>query len=164
MTINRVYISSMDSPLGLIVIKATAEFIIEISFADTPLPVDDTIPPVLKNCKKELTEYFNGERTSFTIPVAPAGTDFQHEVWTAITQIGYAGTTTYGELSKLLGDEKKSRAVGAATGKNPIAIVIPCHRLVGSNQDLTGYSGGLWRKKWLLEHEAEHGRGVKKLF
>jgi len=160
----KVYITSMQSPLGLLVIKGTDEAIIEIMFADTPLPTDHKIPDVMKQCIVQLEEYFEGTRQSFDIAIAPQGTDFQIQVWELLLRIGYAGTETYAELSKLLGDEKKARAVGNATGKNPIAIVVPCHRLLGSDNSLTGYAGGLWRKQWLLDHEAEHGRGIKKLF
>lgn len=154
----------MQSPLGLVVIKGTDEVITEITFASTPLSTDKQLPEVLKQCIKQLEEYFAGTRTTFTLPIDPTGTEFQESVWDILQKIGYASTASYLELSKLLGDEKKARAVGAATGKNPIAIVVPCHRLIGSDNNLTGYAGGLWRKKWLLEHEAQHGLGIQKLF
>jgi methylated-DNA-[protein]-cysteine S-methyltransferase len=154
----------MQSPLGLLVVKGTDEAIIEISFADTPLATDAHVPDVLQQCLHQLHAYFEGKLTQFDIPIAPLGTSFQVQVWEMLLQIGYASTSTYAELSRLLGDDKKARAVGNATGKNPLAIVVPCHRLVGSDNSLTGYAGGLWRKQWLLDHEAEHGRGIKKLF
>lgn len=160
----KVYFTSMQSPLGLLVIKGTGEAIIEISFADTPLPTDKQVPELLQRCIKQLEAYFEGTLTHFDLPIAPEGTDFQVQVWELLLQIGYASTSTYAELSRLLGDDKKARAVGNATGKNPLAIVVPCHRLLGSDNSLTGYAGGLWRKQWLLEHEAEHGRGIKRLF
>lgn len=154
----------MESPLGLIVIQANEEAITSVQFADTPLPIDAEVPDHVRQCVEQLTEYFNGTRTTFDIPIQPNGTPFQENVWEILQEIGYAGTTTYLALSKLLGDEHKSRAVGAATGANPIAVIVPCHRVVGSDGSLTGYMGGLHRKQWLLEHEAHHGRGVRTLF
>lgn len=154
----------MQTPLGLIVIKGTAEAITEIAFADTPLSVDKQLPEVMKRCVQQLQEYFDGKRTDFDLPLQPEGTMFQENVWTILQRIGYASTASYRELSQLLGDEKKARAVGAASSANPIVIVVPCHRLLGSDDSLTGYVGGLWRKQWLLEHEAHHGRGVRTLF
>lgn len=154
----------MQTPLGLIVIKGTAEAITEIAFADTPLSVDKQLPEVMKRCVQQLQEYFDGKRTDFDLPLQPEGTMFQENVWSILQQIGYASTASYRELSQLLGDEKKARAVGAASSANPLVIVVPCHRLLGSDDSLTGYVGGLWRKQWLLEHEAHHGRGVRTLF
>ncbi|HNV99583.1 MAG TPA: methylated-DNA--[protein]-cysteine S-methyltransferase [Chitinophagales bacterium] len=161
---HHLYITSMQSPIGLIVIQANDEAIISVQFADTPLPVDEHVPNHVHECVRQLTEYFAGKRTAFTVPIQPEGTDFQENVWKVLQEIGYAGTSTYLELSKLLGDENKSRAVGAATGANPIAVIVPCHRVIGSDGSLTGYMGGLHRKQWLLEHEALHGRGVQRLF
>jgi len=160
----RIYITSLQSPLGLLVIKGTTTAVRSVEFADTPLPIDARIPEILKQCIKELGEYFEGKRTEFTVPLEPEGTDFQENVWKALMEIGYASTKTYSTISLLLGDERKARAVGAASGANPIAILIPCHRLIGSDNSLTGYAGGLWRKQWLLEHEAHHGRGIRSLF
>ena len=94
----------------------------------------------------------------------PVGTFFQSSVWNQLLEVPYANTASYLDLAKKVGDEKSVRAVGAANGKNPIAIIIPCHRIVGSNNSLVGYAGGLWRKQWLLEHEAQFGLGVLKLF
>ncbi len=164
MSVERLYITSMQSPLGLLVVKGNAEAIVEVQFAETPLPTDSHVPEHMKQCILQLEEYFAGKRSSFDLPIRPQGTPFQQNVWDILLQIGYAGTSTYLELSKLLGDEKKARAVGAATGANPIAVIIPCHRLVGSDHSLTGYAGGIWRKQWLLAHEALHGRGVQRLF
>ena len=101
----------------------------------------------------QLAEYFAGKRRSFSLDLAPAGTEFQLAVWDVLRTIPYGSTISYGEQALRLGDVRKSRAVGAANGRNPISIVVPCHRVIGSDGTLTGYGGGLPRKKWLLEHE-----------
>jgi len=103
----------------------------------------------------QLDEYFAGRRTGFDLPLAPAGTGFQQRVWHALCEIPYGDTTSYGALARQLGSPDASRAVGLANGRNPIAIVIPCHRVIGADGSLTGYGGGLDRKRWLLDHERE---------
>ena len=113
-----------------------------------------TIPAVLKDAVEQLEEYFEGNRTVFELQLNPSGTDFQKKVWEALLQIPFGKTISYLELSKQLGDAKAIRAVASANGKNPLWIVVPCHRVIGTNGDLTGYAGGLHRKKWLLEHES----------
>ncbi|EAQ42582.1 methylated-DNA--[protein]-cysteine S-methyltransferase [Polaribacter sp. MED152] len=111
-------------------------------------------PELLQNCVTQLKEYFNGERASFDLTVNPKGTHFQIKVWKSLLNIPYGKTRSYLEQSKTLGDAKAIRAVAAANGKNPLWIIIPCHRIIGSDGSLTGYAGGLWRKKWLLNHES----------
>ncbi|MBU3010229.1 methylated-DNA--[protein]-cysteine S-methyltransferase [Polaribacter vadi] len=111
------------------------------------------IPEVLQDCVTQLEEYFKGERASFNLTVNPKGTSFQKKVWKALLDIPYGKTRTYLQQSKFLGDIKAIRAVASANGKNPLWIVIPCHRVIGSDGSLTGYAGGIWRKKWLLAHE-----------
>lgn len=106
----------------------------------------------------QLDEYFAGTRTTFTLKLSPAGTDFQRSVWLALLQIGYGQTSSYGEIAKRIGKPKASRAVGAANGANPLPIVIPCHRVVGSAGKLTGFGGGLPTKQWLLAHERGEGQ------
>jgi len=108
---------------------------------------------VLARAAQQLTEYFDGSRTTFDLPLEALGSAFEHRVWNALRTIPYGATTSYGELAKRLGDVSATRAVGAANGKNPIPIIIPCHRVVGSKGELTGFGGGLDRKRWLLEHE-----------
>jgi len=108
---------------------------------------------LLPEVASQLAEYFAGRRRSFTIPLRLTGTPFQQEVWTALQDIPYGETTTYGELAQLLGKPQASRAVGLANGKNPVSIIVPCHRVVGSTGGLTGYGGGLDRKRQLLAHE-----------
>ncbi|WP_405564639.1 methylated-DNA--[protein]-cysteine S-methyltransferase [Polaribacter sp. Asnod6-C07] len=111
------------------------------------------IPEVLQDCVTQLEEYFKGKRASFNLTVNPKGTTFQKKVWKALLDIPYGKTRTYLQQSKFLGDVKAIRAVASANGKNPLWIVIPCHRVIGSDGSLTGYAGGIWRKKWLLAHE-----------
>ncbi|WP_016989767.1 methylated-DNA--[protein]-cysteine S-methyltransferase [Flavobacterium sp. ACAM 123] len=111
------------------------------------------IPEVLQECVMQLESYFEGKRNDFSIKLNPKGTDFQQKVWKALVEIPYGKTRTYLEQSKVLGDVKAIRAVASANGKNPLWIVVPCHRVIGTDGSLTGYAGGLWRKKWLLEHE-----------
>ncbi|AQS94078.1 cysteine methyltransferase [Polaribacter sp. BM10] len=110
-------------------------------------------PECLQDCVLQLQEYFNGQRASFNLTVNPKGTSFQKKVWKSLLDIPYGKTRTYSQQSKYLGDVKAIRAVASANGKNPLWIVIPCHRVIGSDGSLTGYAGGIWRKKWLLAHE-----------
>jgi methylated-DNA-[protein]-cysteine S-methyltransferase len=112
-----------------------------------------SVPFCLQECVVQLEEYFNGKRASFGLTVNPKGTDFQKKVWKSLLQIPYGKTRSYLEQSKVLGDVKAIRAVASANGKNPLWIIIPCHRVIGSDGSLTGYAGGIWRKKWLLNHE-----------
>ena len=108
---------------------------------------------VLDRTEEQLQEYFAGKRTTFDLALEPSGTDFQLKVWDLLRKIPYGVMTSYGELARALGDPQKSRAVGAANGANPIPIIVPCHRVVGSKGELTGFGGGIERKRWLLEHE-----------
>ena len=146
------------SPIGLIEIIGTTEAITEIRFLSddetkTTNPVNTDLPQVLKQCRAELVEYFAGQRQQFSVALAPQGTPFQQSVWQALLDIPFGQTSTYLAISKRINNEKAIRAVGQANGRNPISIIIPCHRIVGSDRTLIGYGGGLWRKKWLLEHE-----------
>lgn len=111
---------------------------------------------VLESCMEQLNDYFSGKSVSFNLPLNPEGTAFQHRVWEELLKIPYGETITYMELAIRLGDVKAIRAVGAANGRNPIAIIIPCHRVIGAGNKLTGYAGGIWRKKALLELEMKH--------
>jgi len=112
-----------------------------------------TIPQSLQEASKQLIEYFEGKRTTFDIKLNPEGTAFQKKVWNELLAIPYGKTKTYKEMAKCLGDPKCIRAAASANGKNPLWIIVPCHRVIGSDGSLTGYAGGLWRKKWLLDHE-----------
>lgn len=142
----------INTPLGTAKIKGDENGVSVISILQEG-EISKVIPVELKDAVKQLQEYFDGKRTTFNFPINPKGTDFQQKVWKALLEIPYGKTTSYMDLSKKLGDVKAIRAVASANGKNPLWIVIPCHRVIGSDGSLTGYAGGLWRKKWLLEHE-----------
>lgn len=153
-----------ESPLGLLEIKGDENAIHAVSFDIQPNGKKENTNGIIAECRKQLEEYFSGNRKKFDLKLNPVGTFFQASVWKELLEIPYANTASYMDLAKRIGDEKSVRAVGAANGKNPIAIIIPCHRIVGSNNKLVGYAGGLWRKQWLLEHEAQFGLGILKLF
>ena len=107
--------------------------------------------------RRQLAEYFSGTRRDFDLPLAPSGTAFQQQVWTALRTVPYARTASYGDIARAIGNPRGVRAVGLANGRNPLSIVVPCHRVIGRDGSLTGYGGGLERKQWLLAHEAAHG-------
>lgn len=142
----------IKTPLGIATIVGDTNGVFEISVADQGI-VSEEIPAVLVEAVTQLKEYFDKKRTHFDFKINPKGTDFQQKVWESLLEIPYGKTRTYLEQSKQMGDVKAIRAVAAANGKNPLWIVVPCHRVIGSDGSLTGYAGGLWRKKWLLEHE-----------
>ncbi len=142
----------IDSPLGITKIVGDDAGVSVISILETGI-VSTEIPDALKQAVFELEEYFLGKRMVFSFKLNPTGTAFQQKVWEALLKIPFGKTMSYLELSKNLGDPKAIRAVAAANGKNPIWLVVPCHRVIGTDGSLTGYAGGLWRKKWLLEHE-----------
>lgn len=142
----------IKTPLGIAEIIGDENGVSSISVQDQGT-ISVTIPTELQNAVNQLNEYFEGIRTDFDFKLNPKGTDFQQKVWKGLLQIPYGKTRTYLEQSKILGDVKAIRAVASANGKNPLWIVVPCHRVIGSDGSLTGYAGGLWRKKWLLEHE-----------
>lgn len=159
-----------QSPIGLVRIAGTDQYISTLSFEDSiqrpPLSAQQKkqMPELAIHTIEQLIQYFQGERRNFEIPVNQEGTNFQQGVWQELMNIQYGKTISYLELSRRLGDPKAIRAVAAANGKNHVAIVVPCHRVIGSKNDLVGYGGGLWRKKWLLEHEQKIAHGVLTLF
>jgi len=142
----------IKTPLGIATIIGDENGVSEISVSQEG-EVSIIIPAVLQEAVLQLQDYFEKKRTSFDFKINPKGTDFQIKVWNALLEIPYGKTRTYLEQSKFLGDIKAIRAVASANGKNPLWIVVPCHRVIGADGSLTGYAGGLWRKKWLLEHE-----------
>lgn len=143
----------INTPLGLTEIQGDENGISKIYIRDENVEITSKIPSKLKEAVLQLQEYFDGKRTHFTFLLHPSGTEFQKKVWQELLNIPFGKTCSYLELSKKLGDVKAIRAVAAANGKNPLWIVVPCHRVIGADGSLTGYAGGLWRKKWLLEHE-----------
>jgi len=155
-----------QSPIGLLKISGTESCITNSSFIDNKEDIEQTsaLTPILQQCIEELIAYFNGARRTFEIPVAQQGTQFQSKVWGELLNIDYGKTISYMTLAKRLGDPNCIRAAAASNGKNHICIIVPCHRVIGSNNSLIGYVGGLWRKKWLLDHENKIANGVQTLF
>ena len=157
--------TTYHSPLGTLQITCTETALCSLRF----LNADDATEATAENeltaqVVQQLDEYFNGTRQLFQIPIVQEGTAFQTKIWSLLQEIPFGKTISYRDLSKRFGDVKAIRAVAAANGKNNVAILVPCHRVIGSNQSLTGYAGGLWRKQWLLAHEAKYSRGVQELF
>lgn len=148
----------IKTPLGIAKIIGDEDGISIISVSDEG-DSSSTIPTVFQEAVSQLNDYFEGKRIDFTFKLNPSGTEFQQKVWRGLLEIPFGKTMSYLELSKKLGDVKAIRAVASANGKNPLWIVIPCHRVIGTDGSLTGYAGGLWRKKWLLEHENPTAQG-----
>ena len=152
-----------QSPIGRLDIVGNEQGIQAILFVDKTRsteveasqtnPTEEHWPVPVKQCFEQLDEYFAGSRTDFELTLAPEATEFQQKVWDALLEIPWGHTLTYGKIAGQIGQPKAAQAVGAANGQNPIPIIVPCHRVVGSNGNLTGYAGGLWRKEWLLKHE-----------
>lgn len=146
----------INSPLGVAKIIGDVNGINSVSILNSNEKISNNIPEVLEDCVLQLNEYFNGDRKQFSLKLNPMGTAFQQRVWKTLQTIPYGKTISYLELSKQLGDIKAIRAVANANGKNPLWIIIPCHRVIGSDGSLTGYAGGTNRKQWLLEHESPY--------
>jgi methylated-DNA-[protein]-cysteine S-methyltransferase len=145
-----------NSPIGLIEITGTEDLITSLYFVDDELNPHPKSNSYLENCTTQLDEYFNGKRKDFNLKMEPDGSEFQKKVWNELRNIRYGETKSYLQVSKILGDVLAIRAVANANGQNRISIIIPCHRVIGSNGSLTGYAGGIWRKKWLLQHEKKY--------
>ena len=145
------------SPIGELLLTASDTGLTGVYFESSRhvprLEEQGTPNGVIEQATRQLGEYFAGTRTTFDLPLEARGSAFEHRVWDALRGIPYGTTTSYGALARRLGDIKATRAVGAANGKNPIPIIVPCHRVVGARGELTGFGGGLDRKRWLLEHE-----------
>lgn len=152
------YSSIIHSPLGILELIYSDEAISGLGFIneeEKSLELN-SIHPLFIETQTQLKSYFEGKLKQFDLPLKPNGTDFQKRVWNELLTIPFGETNTYLGMAKQLGDEKVIRAAGSANGKNPIGIIIPCHRVIGSDGSLVGYAGGLWRKKWLLELEAKY--------
>ncbi|UYQ94386.1 methylated-DNA--[protein]-cysteine S-methyltransferase [Chitinophaga horti] len=154
----------IDTPLGPLEIKGNGQFISGVNFREQAGVSSEDVPPLLRECARQLREYFAGERLDFDLPLSQKGTDFQLGVWQKLCDIPYANTISYQQLANRINNPKSIRAVGTTNGRNQISIIVPCHRVIGSNGTLTGYAGGLWRKKWLLEHENKVKHGSQTLF
>jgi methylated-DNA-[protein]-cysteine S-methyltransferase len=157
--------SYIQSPIGILEIQATQHHIHSVRFLDKTQSFKQSVDnPLSKLCVAQLQEYFAGKRKDFSIPTQQDGTDFMQEVWENVSDIPFGKTASYLDLAKLAGDEKLTRAVGTANGKNQLAILVPCLRVIGSSGKLTGYAWGLSRKQWLLDHEAKVNNTYAKLF
>lgn len=157
------YQTSFKSQLGFLILKSDGQFVSGISFSENDIQEQNSCE-VLAKCKEQLENYFSGRSIAFDLPLKPEGTEFQEKVWAELLKIPYGETITYMDLAVRLGDPKAIRAVGAANGRNPIAILIPCHRVIGAGNKLIGYAGGIWRKKILLEIEMKYNPTKRTLF
>ena len=142
-----------ETPVGKLCIGEEDGVIVRTTWSKIPTEYILEETELILQCKMQLDEYFRGERKTFDLPLAPKGTDFQKKVWNALQKIPYGETKTYGEIAAAVGNPKAARAVGMANNKNPIGIIIPCHRVVGANGKLVGYAGGMDKKEWLLQIE-----------
>lgn len=143
----------IDTPVGPLLISGTNEYIEAVNFTEEPETAFPQPPHLLLDCAQQLHEYFAGDRKVFELPIQQPGTDFQQTVWDQLTRVPFGQTISYLQLAHRIGNPKSIRAVGTTNGKNQLAIIVPCHRVIGANGMLVGYAGGLWRKRWLLEHE-----------
>ena len=147
-----------DSPVGILELSATDKGLSGLYFVEEKNE-DEILNGILENTIQQLDEYFNEGRKEFDIPIDVEGTEFQQRVWGELIKIPFGITKTYLDVAKNLGDRNSLRAVGLANGKNKISIIIPCHRVIGAKGELTGFGGGIWRKKWLLDHESKYIQG-----
>ena len=159
----KVYKAYLNSPIGLIEITGSKDAVLKVSFAEDKFETEFKTNNCVNECALQLEQYFNGGRKEFELKLEPEGTEFQRKVWDELLKIPFGYTKSYLFISKMIGDTLAIRAAAKANGQNPIAIIIPCHRVIGSDGSLTGYAGGLWRKKWLLEHEQKFSEGEKQL-
>jgi methylated-DNA-[protein]-cysteine S-methyltransferase len=146
------YYGYYASPIGLIEIGGTATGVTSLSFVER-CRADFDSHSMLDQATRQIDEYFDGRRHAFDLPIDLQGTPFQREVWQQLLKVPFGQTVSYQDIANVIGHPRAARAVGAANGRNPISIIVPCHRVVGSDGSLTGYGGGLWRKEWLLRHE-----------
>ncbi|MEI4623055.1 methylated-DNA--[protein]-cysteine S-methyltransferase [Bacillus pfraonensis] len=145
------YRAYYDSEIGLLEITANDEGITSVIFVEERK--EETKNQIVEQCLTELDEYFHQKRTEFTVPLSAIGTQFQKSVWDALYTIPYGVSASYLDIAKKVGNTKAVRAIGGANSRNPISIIVPCHRVIGKSGKLVGYAGGLWRKEWLLKHE-----------
>jgi len=149
---DQVYTSYIQSKIGYLIIVASEQYVQEIRFSDEQPDRGET-NEITSKCVLQLKEYFAGERREFDMPVHAKGTEFQVRVWEELMKVPFGQQVTYQDLAEKVGDIKMARAIGMASSKNRISIIVPCHRIIGSSGKLTGYAAGLWRKDWLLKHE-----------
>ena len=141
-----------ESPIGLIEVGGTSGAITQLKFVDKPRDGFHSHATIIKSIE-QIEAYFQGKRRKFDLPLEFTGTEFQKQVWQQLQKIPYGMTASYKDIAARIGNPQASRAVGGANNRNPISIIVPCHRIIGANGDLVGYGGGIWRKEWLLNHE-----------
>lgn len=154
----------INTPIGWLQLQSNKEALLAISFVESEGNSSKLQPPILQEVSNQLLQYFRGKRKEFDLPIAPEGTEFQHKVWGFVKKVKFGETASYLNIAIKTGSEKNTRAVGLANGKNPIPIIIPCHRIIGTNGKLTGYAGGLNHKRWLLHHELRNTKNTGLLF
>jgi len=147
------FYTTIETPIGFLTLKSDNEYLLSVEFVDHFNNRGNEIPEILKDATLQIQEYFKGERKNFYLNTKPVGTPFQQKIWELVKNVPYGTTVSYLDIARLSGSEKNTRAVGMANGKNPVPIIIPCHRVIGTAGKLTGYAGGLERKQWLLRHE-----------
>lgn len=150
------YTAYYQSPIGVILIQGNEGGISYIKFLEEGKENDEKLPNPMLECLNQLDEYFNGKRKEFKLKLISNGTEFQKKVWNALTSVSYGTTASYKDIAEKINNPKAVRAVGGANNKNPHSIIVPCHRIIGSNGDLVGYGGELWRKQWLLDFEKKN--------
>ena len=151
-----IYSKTMNSPIGILKLTSDEYHLKSVSFDAEIMEDAPELPEVLDNTQKHLEEYFLGSRRQFDLPLDPGGTAFQQTIWKQLSEVPYGSTKSYIEIARAMGSESSSRAVGMANGRNPIPVIIPCHRIIGHDGRLTGYAGGVDRKRWLLLHEQQN--------
>lgn len=155
------YVASMDSPIGRIALISNETHLKSVLFAGDQVEESENLPGILREAVVQLNEYFDGTRIYFELQLDPDGTGFQKKVWDQLLKVEYGTTKSYRDIAVELGSALNTRAVGTANGKNPISVIIPCHRIIGYSGKLVGYAGGVDRKKWLLLHESQHSKNER---
>lgn len=157
-TTDSILSTRVTSPIGTLALASNGHALMQLLVAESETPEPADVPadadPVLSEAREQLGAYFDARLTTFDLPLDPHGTEFQRRVWDALREIPFGETISYAELARRIGNPKAMRAVGAANGRNPLMIVIPCHRVIGVDGSLTGFGAGIERKRWLLDHEA----------
>jgi len=161
---DNIFKTTVQTPIGYLELTTNHDYLLSVTFTDNYLQPSGYQPNILMETAKQIGEYFRGIRKVFNLNLQPAGTDFQMKVWEQVMKVPFGETVSYLEIAKQTGSKNNTRAVGMANGKNPIPIIIPCHRIIGLNGKLTGYAGGLDRKKWLLNHELQFSHHPNQLF
>ena len=149
----KTYATCYQSEIGPFAIVGNQKGILTIKFNKKPSKIDHNLPACMRECLRQMDEYFKGRRKKFSVPLQLEGTDFQKAVWRQLKKIPFGRTASYGDVARAIDRPRAFRAVGNANNKNPIPVIIPCHRVIGSDGKLVGFGGGIWRKEWLLDHE-----------